>query len=99
MNKKLRLEKILDMLRIDGTITIKEITDELDMSDMTARRDLDALEADGLLTRTHGCAQFLSSKKTLEKTHFEKKSLKTKEKIDIAKTACSLNKDCDTICI
>ena len=53
MNKKRRLEKILDMLKIDGTITIKEIIDELDISDMTARRDLDALEADGLLTRTH----------------------------------------------
>lgn len=58
MNKKRRLEKILDMLKIDGTITIKEIIDELDISDMTARRDLDALEADGLLTRIHGGARF-----------------------------------------
>lgn len=60
MNKKRRLEKILDMLKIDGTITIKEIIDELDISDMTARRDLDALEADGLLTRTHGGAQLIN---------------------------------------
>ena len=66
MNKKRRLEKILDMLKIDGTITIKEIIDELDISDMTARRDLDALEADGLLTRIHGGAQLLSSKKPLD---------------------------------
>ena len=95
MNKKRRLEKILDMLKIDGTITIKEIIDELDISDMTARRDLDALEADGLLTRIHGGAQLLSSKKPLEKTHIEK----TKEKIDIAKKACSLIKDGDTIFI
>ena len=99
MNKKRRLEKILDMLKIDGTITIKEIIDELDISDMTARRDLDALEADGLLTRIHGGAQLLSSKKPLEKTHIEKKSLNTKEKIDIAKKACSLIKDGDTIFI
>ena len=99
MNKKRRLEKILDMLKIDGTITIKEIIDELDISDMTARRDLNALEADGLLTRTHGGAQLLSSKKPLEKTHIEKKSLNTKEKIDIAKKACSLIKDGDTIFI
>ncbi|MCE2141575.1 DeoR family transcriptional regulator, partial [Streptococcus thermophilus] len=75
------------------------IIDELDISDMTARRDLDALEADGLLTRTHGGAQLLSSKKPLEKTHIEKKSLNTKEKIDIAKKACSLIKDGDTIFI
>lgn len=82
--QKLRLEKILDMLRIDGTITTKEIIDELDISDMTARRDLDALEADGLLTRTHGGAQLLSQK-TLEKTHIEKKSLNTKEKLTLLK--------------
>lgn len=55
MNKKRRLEKILDMLKIDGTITIKEIIDELDISDMTARRDLDALEADGLFMVVHNC--------------------------------------------
>ena len=65
--QKRRLEKILDMLKIDGTITIKEIIDELDISDMTARRDLDALEADGLLTRTHGGAQLLSSKSHLKR--------------------------------
>lgn len=46
--QKTTIRKILDMLKIDGTITIKEIIDELDISDMTARRDLDALEADGL---------------------------------------------------
>ena len=72
MNKKRRLEKILDMLKIDGTITIKEIIDELDISDMTARRDLDALEADGLLTRTHGGAQLLSSKKWNGNSFFDK---------------------------
>ncbi len=53
MNKKRRLEKILDMLKIDGTITIKEIIDELDISDMTARRDLDALEA--VFMVVHNC--------------------------------------------
>lgn len=67
MNKKRRLEKILDMLKIDGTITIKEIIDELDISDMTARRDLDALEADGLLTRIHGGAQLLPLKSHLKR--------------------------------
>ncbi|BDP85935.1 hypothetical protein EfmAA610_31450 (plasmid) [Enterococcus faecium] len=79
----LKIDGTITIKEIDGTITIKEIIDELDISDMTARRDLDALEADGLLTRTHGGAQLLSSKKPLEKTHIEKKSLNTKEKIDI----------------
>ena len=99
MNKKRRLEKIIEMLKIDGTITIKEIIDELNISDMTARRDLDALEADGLLTRTHGGAHLITSKKPLEKTHIEKKILNTKEKRDIAKKASSFIKDGDTIFI
>ena len=99
MNKKRRLEKILDMLRIDGTITIKEIIDELDISDMTARRDLDTLEAEGFLTRTHGGAQLVPSKKPLEKTHTEKKILNTKEKRAIATKASSLIKEGDTIFI
>ena len=42
---------------------------------MTDRRDLDALEADGLLTRTNGGAQLRSSKKPIEKTILRRKVL------------------------
>ena len=86
MIKKERHEKILDMLKVDGIITIKDMMTEMGISDMTARRDLDALAKEVLLTRTHGGAQRLySDEEPHEKTHVEKKVLQTKEKKEIAK--------------
>lgn len=84
MKKKERHEKILDILKVDGSIKVKDIIDEMNVSDMTARRDLDTLADEGLLIRTHGGAQFLDSTSTKEegheKTHIEKKVLQTNEK-------------------
>lgn len=54
MNKKWWLEKILDMLKIDGIIIIKEIIDELDIFDMIVCRDFDVLEVDGFLICIYG---------------------------------------------
>lgn len=44
MLKKERLVKIAHKVNQNGIITIQEIMDELGVSDMTARRDLDELE-------------------------------------------------------
>ena len=100
MIKKERHEKILDMLKVDGIITIKDMMTEMGISDMTARRDLDALAKEGLLTRTHGGAQRLySDEEPHEKTHVEKKVLQTKEKKEIAQKANSIIKDGETIFI
>ena len=43
MLKKERLVKIAQKVNQNGIITIQEIMDELGVSDMTARRDLDEL--------------------------------------------------------
>lgn len=43
MLKKERLVKIAHKVNQNGIITIQEIMDELGVSDMTARRDLDEL--------------------------------------------------------
>ncbi|EPV92522.1 hypothetical protein SAG0023_11745 [Streptococcus agalactiae FSL S3-105] len=81
MKKKERHEKILDILKVDGFIKVKDIIDEMNVSDMTARRDLDTLADEGLLIRTHGGAQYLDNPSTNdeghEKTHTEKKVLQT----------------------
>ena len=44
MLKKERLVKIAHKVNQNGIITIQEIMDELGVSDMTARRDLDEIE-------------------------------------------------------
>lgn len=100
MIKKERHKRILDILDINGTITVKDMVTELGISDMTARRDLDALAKVGLLTRTHGGAQrIFQEEEPHEKTHIEKKVLQPQEKKYIAQKANSLIKDGETIFI
>lgn len=56
MNRTERLRAILDLLAETGRIEVEEIVDRLDVSAATARRDLDALASQQLLTRTRGGA-------------------------------------------
>ena len=69
MLKKERLVKIAHKVNQNGIITIQEIMDELGVSDMTARRDLDELEKSGKLLRVHGGAQSLSFSMDHELSH------------------------------
>ena len=56
MNFPKRKQKILDQLDKVGEVDVKQLADELQISEITARRDLNQLAADGLLYRTHGGA-------------------------------------------
>ena len=54
--QQLRFNAILKRLRQEGTVTVELLGAELGASMVTIRRDLDRLEHDGLLQRTHGGA-------------------------------------------
>lgn len=56
MFKTERQEKIVDVLRQRGRISAVDLARQLRISDDTARRDLDALAAQGVLQRVHGGA-------------------------------------------
>ena len=56
MNRAERLSAVLDLLAEDGQIEVDQIVDRLGVSPATARRDLDALAHQQLLTRTRGGA-------------------------------------------
>ncbi|MEO7212317.1 DeoR/GlpR family DNA-binding transcription regulator [Mucilaginibacter sp.] len=56
MNFQKRKQKILVELEKQGEVDIKKLATELAISEITARRDLNQLAADGLLYRTHGGA-------------------------------------------
>ena len=56
MNRTERLTAILDILASDGQVDVDEIVGKLDVSPATARRDLDSLASERLLTRTRGGA-------------------------------------------
>ncbi|NLT73557.1 MAG: DeoR/GlpR transcriptional regulator [Chloroflexi bacterium] len=56
-----RLDLILDKLQQTGYVSVSELSDDLGVSAVTIRTDLDSLEADGQLQRTHGGAVPLHS--------------------------------------
>src|ERR1700710_776125 len=56
MNFQKRKQIILKKLDAVGEVDIKQIAAELKISEITTRRDLNQLAADGLLYRTHGGA-------------------------------------------
>lgn len=68
------------MVNKKGILTVNEIINQLDVSDMTVRRDLDELEKSGKLLRVHGGAQSLSYTLDQELSHTEKATLQIQEK-------------------
>ena len=56
MQPQERQQMILKRLDARGQITISDFSSRLSVSEMTIRRDLAQLEAEGLLRRTHGGA-------------------------------------------
>ncbi len=61
--KKARHAKIIELLENRMVCTPKELSEELDCSEMTIRRDLNELEEMGLIHRKHGCAFLAKSEK------------------------------------
>jgi DeoR family fructose operon transcriptional repressor len=51
---------ILDVLRNQGTVKVVDLTEILSVSDMTVRRDINTLAAEGLLRKVHGGAVVLT---------------------------------------
>jgi DeoR/GlpR family transcriptional regulator of sugar metabolism len=51
-----RLKDILGNLQKEGTVAVDQLSERLEVSLVTVRRDLDLLEQQGLLRRTHGGA-------------------------------------------
>ncbi len=61
MTRQQRLSQILDLLTAQGQVEIEEITDRFQVSPITARRDLNLLATEQLITRTHGGATVMGS--------------------------------------
>ena len=51
-----RQERILAALRASGGVRVSDLTEQLQVSYMTIRRDLDALAERGLVEKVHGGA-------------------------------------------
>lgn len=53
-----RHEYIVDKIKVNGFVRVSDLAEELNVTTRTIRRDLEELEARGLLKRTHGGARW-----------------------------------------
>lgn len=83
-----RLDLILDKLQQTGYVSVSELSEDLGVSAVTVRTDLDSLEADGQLQRTHGGAVPLhSNEEMLSFSARQRERSDAKEAIGIAAAA------------
>ena len=85
-----RQAHILEVVRRTGGVRVSEIVRDLGVSDMTVRRDLEALAARGLLAKVHGGATALLTTRTHEPGFAVKSTRQRAEKEAIAAQAALL---------
>ena len=90
MNQVERKEYILRYLEEHKNLRVRLLAAELDVSEVTLRNDLIALEAAGLIVRTHGGAALTSGMQGTELPSLRKIYQNTEEKKRIGVAAASL---------
>ncbi|MFF0447566.1 DeoR/GlpR family DNA-binding transcription regulator [Streptomyces sp. NPDC004609] len=85
-----RRSLILDEVRRRGGVRVNELTRRLNVSDMTVRRDLDALARQGVVEKVHGGAVPVAEASTHEPGFEAKSGLELPAKEDIARAAAAM---------
>ena len=85
-----RQSLILQAVRNEGSARVSDLTQQLGVSDMTIRRDLEVLAKDGLVEKVHGGAVLPGSHGGHEPGFEDKLVLERPEKTSIARTAAGL---------
>lgn len=92
-----RKQSILDLLAGKDTVSVKELSSELKVSEVTIRADLDALEEMGKVIRFHGGARLAENRYKQEFNFQTRKLLNLQKKIEIGKAAAALVESNDSI--
>ncbi len=87
---------ILEKLAQYGSVRIADMAEELGVTTVTIRNDLNILEADGMVYRIHGGARQVNPHVTDIKV-FVKDNINREEKVKIARRAVELIEDNDSI--
>ncbi len=66
MSRHDRLERITDLIDTNGFLSVRELSEQLDVSEMTIRRDLAHLDNEHRIQRTYGGAISLNPKKVAD---------------------------------
>ena len=91
-----RKQKILDLLKVNGSVKVSELSQSLNISEVTVRNYLADMENKGLLSRVHGGA--ISSYKPYYSMNMTQRlETNQSEKVDIANKIADLIEPNDTI--
>lgn len=85
-----RQRRIVELVNERGSIRVTEISQMFDVTPETARRDLDILEQDGKLTRSHGGAVRTLERDGSDTPFLEREATNAKEKMEMATVAARL---------
>ncbi len=87
-----RRRQVLEFLRNDTVLSIRDLSKRLEVSAMTIRRDLNALQKQGVVERLHGGVHLLqSAAREMDKREVDfyiRQKIAVKEKQAIARAAC-----------
>ena len=98
MLKKKRQSQIMEVLMKEESITVAELAERLDVSQVTIRKDLSELEEAGKLYRSHGKARIINPF-TFNRSINEKEKLFPEQKEAIGREAAKLIARDDSIII
>ncbi len=96
MFQDLRREKILELLRENGSCRVQDLSKQFNVTEPTIRQDLEALEKTGAITRQHGGA-FLNNYSSFAAQMQLEHSEHMQEKRRIAEKAAEFVKSGDSI--
>ena len=97
--RKKRLGNIINLIIQKNEVSVQEVSELMSVSEMTIRRDLDALEQQGIINRTHGGAVLLDPNTSVRYPYILEEQLtrNTREKNLIGIKAASLVRPHETI--
>jgi DeoR family transcriptional regulator, aga operon transcriptional repressor len=85
-----RRREILEMVQRDGRVLVKDLARHFHISQITIRKDLEFLDGQGAVQRTHGGALPVQAGALLDPTLREKEKLHRRQKALIAQAAAAL---------
>lgn len=92
-----RQKRILEILEREGSVSVNRLSTTFDVTEETVRRDLEKLEKQDCLKRTHGGAVSVSDSSTHEASLEKRKLINVDAKQNIAKAAASFVAEGDTV--
>lgn len=99
---QLRRERLLQLLQMDTYASVDSLSERLSVSQLTVRRDLDALQREGMVERLHGGARTSAALRVMDKSEisfYMRRGAQVAEKQAIARLALNLLEKDDIIIV